>query len=97
MDPLLEEIYSLSESDRAECAEHLTLGGGTRGGPVLVRGKGVRVYDPDGKDYIDCTSQSWAMYLGFTNEDINRVAVQIDSINTICSKGSWADHLQCTK
>jgi len=49
------------------------LGGGTRGGPVLVRGAGVRVYDPDGKDYIDCTSQSWAMYLGFANEAIKRV------------------------
>ena len=73
MDPLLEKIYSMTESDRADCARHLMVGGGTRGGPVLVRGKGVRVYDPDGKDYIDCTSQSWAMYLGFANEDIQRV------------------------
>ena len=76
MDPLLEKIYGLSESDRAECAVHLMLGGGTRGGPVLMRGKGVRVYDPSGKDYIDCTAQSWAMYLGFANEDINRVVAE---------------------
>ena len=76
MDPLLEKIYSMSESDQAESARHLMLGGGTRGGPVLVRGKGVRIYDPSGKDYIDCTSQSWAMYLGFANDDINRVVAE---------------------
>ena len=73
MDPLLEEIYALTEEDFRECSQHVMSGGGTRGGPVLVRGKGVRVFDPSGKDYIDCTSQSWAMYLGFANEDINRV------------------------
>lgn len=76
MDPLLAKIYSMNKSEQAECAKHVMLGGGTRGGPVLVRGKGVRVYDPDGKDYIDCTSQSWAMYLGFANEDINRVVAE---------------------
>ena len=76
MDPLLEKIYNLSESDRADCARHLMVGGGTRGGPVLVRGAGVRVYDPDGREYIDCTSQSWAMYLGFANEEIRRVVTQ---------------------
>jgi adenosylmethionine-8-amino-7-oxononanoate aminotransferase len=76
MDQMLEKIYSLDKSEQAECARHVMLGGGTRGGPVLVRGKGVRVYDPNGKDFIDCTSQSWAMYLGFANEDINRVVAE---------------------
>ena len=76
MDPLLEKIYGLSESDRAACTKHVMLGGGTRGGPVLVRGKGVRVYDPSGKEYLDCTSQSWALYLGFANDDINRVVAE---------------------
>jgi 4-aminobutyrate aminotransferase-like enzyme len=52
------------------------LGGGTRGGPMLVRGKGVRVFDRDGKAYIDCTSQSWAMYLGYANPEINRVVAE---------------------
>lgn len=76
MDSLLEKIYSLTKPEQEDCAKHVMLGGGTRGGPVLVRGKGVRVYDPDGKEYIDCTSQSWAMYLGFANEDINRVVCE---------------------
>jgi len=76
MDSLLERIYGMSKEDCAACARHLMLGGGTRGGPVLARGKGVRVYDPDGKSYIDCTSQSWAMYLGYANEEINRVVAE---------------------
>ena len=76
MDPVMERIYGLAEPDLQACAQHLMLGGGTRGGPVLVRGDGVRVYDPDGKDYIDCTSQSWAMYLGFANSAIKRVVTE---------------------
>ncbi|MBZ5514509.1 MAG: aspartate aminotransferase family protein [Acidobacteriia bacterium] len=76
MDSLLEKIGSLSKSEQAECAKHLMLGGGTRGGPVLVRGQGVRVYDPEGKGYIDCTSQSWALYLGYANAEINRVVAE---------------------
>ena len=73
MDKLLEKIYGLSHKEMDECAEHLMLGGGTRGGPVLDHGKGVRVWDVDGKDYIDCTSQSWALLLGYANDEINNV------------------------
>lgn len=75
-DPLLERIYGMTAEDCARAAGHVMLGGGTRGGPVVVRGRGVRLYDRDGKDYIDCTSQSWAMYLGFANPEINRVVTQ---------------------
>jgi len=73
MDPLLEEIYSLSPAAMRDAARHLMLGGGTRGLPVVRRGKGVRVYDVEGRSYIDCTSQSWAMYLGYANDEINRL------------------------
>jgi 4-aminobutyrate aminotransferase-like enzyme len=72
MDSLLQEIYAMSKATMEECSKHLMVGGGTRGLPVLVRGKGVRVYDVDGKSYIDCTSQSWALYLGFANDEMNR-------------------------
>jgi adenosylmethionine-8-amino-7-oxononanoate aminotransferase len=30
----------------------------------------VRVFDPAGKSYIDCTSQSWALYLGYCHEEL---------------------------
>ncbi len=76
MDPILEKIYSLSEQECSDYAANLMLGGGTRGGPTIVRGKGARLYDQAGKDYIDCTSQSWAMYLGFANPEINRVVAE---------------------
>ena len=73
MDKVLEKIYGLSHKEMEECATHLMLGGGTRGGPVLDHGKGVRVWDVDGKDYIDCTSQSWALLLGYANDEINNI------------------------
>ena len=73
MDKMLEKIYSMTNRELEECAAHLMLGGGTRGGPVLDHGKGVRVWDINGKDYIDCTSQSWALLLGYCNDTINEV------------------------
>ncbi len=76
MDPLLKKIYSLTSQDFQDCGRHLMLGGGTRGGPVVIRGEGIRLYDENDKSYIDCTSQSWAMYLGFANADINRVVAE---------------------
>ena len=71
MDPLLKEIYSMDKAAMEESSKHLILGGGTRGLPVVKRGKGIFLYGVDGKEYIDCTSQSWAMYLGFANEELN--------------------------
>ena len=73
MDKVLEKIYGMTESEMMRLGEHLILGGGTRGGPVLERGKGVRVWDTAGKEYIDCTSQSWALYLGYANDEINKI------------------------
>lgn len=73
MDRLLEKIYGMTHSEMQSCAKNLMLGGGTRGGPVLTRGKGVRVWDVENREYIDCTSQSWVLYLGHSNEEINQV------------------------
>lgn len=69
MDPLLERIYATSADEMKQYGEYVMVGGGTPG-PCLVKGKGVRVTDVNGKSYIDCTSQSWAMYLGHSNEEI---------------------------
>jgi 4-aminobutyrate aminotransferase-like enzyme len=73
MDKVLQEIYDLTPAQMEQYGTHVMLGGGTRGGPVLTKGKGVRVWDDEGNDYIDCTSQSWALYLGYANDDINQV------------------------
>ena len=48
MDSLLKKIYSMTKEEMTDCAKHLMLGGGTRGGPILKSGKGVRVFDVDG-------------------------------------------------
>lgn len=72
MDPLLERLGAMSKTDIATCQKHLMLGGGTRPAPTIVRGQGVWLEDIEGHRYIDCTSQSWAMYLGFANEEFNR-------------------------
>ncbi len=73
MDKTLQDIYALTPEQMEQCANNVMLGGGTRGGPVLTKGKGVRVWDDNGNDYIDCTSQSWALYLGYANDEINQV------------------------
>jgi 4-aminobutyrate aminotransferase-like enzyme len=76
VDPVLERAYSIKKSEIPDYARHLMLGGGTRGGPLLVRGKGCWVEDIDGKKYLDCTSQSWALYLGYANDEINAIVSQ---------------------
>ncbi len=76
MDPMLERLYAMKKAEMEEYARHLTLGGGTRPAPILARGRGCWVEDVDGKRYLDCTSQSWALYLGHANEAINRVVFE---------------------
>jgi len=76
MDPVLRRIYSIRQEELGEYARHLMIGGGTRGGPVLVKGKGCWVEDLDGKRYLDCTSQSWALYLGYADEGINGIVAE---------------------
>ena len=66
---VLDLMSSLEAQKLAEMNEHLMVGGGTPG-PYLVKGKGVRVEDINGRSYIDCTSQSWALYLGYANDEI---------------------------
>ncbi len=75
MDELLEKIYSITDKQMEEYGNHVMVGGGTPG-PCLVKGKGVRVFDTAGKSYIDCTSQSWAMYLGHANEEIRETVYE---------------------
>jgi len=71
MDLLVEKVAQIGEEEIRKYGEALMVGGGTPG-PCLVKGKGVRVTDNRGKSYIDCTSQSWALYLGHCNEEIRQ-------------------------
>src|SRR3974377_1959714 len=66
----------MDQASIEECSKHLMLGGGARGLAVIRRGKGVYVYGMDDRSYIDCTSQSWAMYLGHANDELNRILTE---------------------
>lgn len=70
MDETIRKIEAIADEGLEGYKKYLMVGGGTKGGPVLHHGKGVRVWDINGKSYIDCTSQSWALYLGYCNEEI---------------------------
>ena len=44
-------------------------------GPVVIsRGKGVRVWDDAGKEYIECVAGLWCAALGFDNERLVQAA-----------------------
>ena len=75
MDSLLERIYSMQPGELDEYRKHVMIGGG-HPGPCLVKGKGVRVEDINGNTYIDCTSQSWALYLGYANDEIRQTVFE---------------------
>lgn len=78
MDSVIKQILSFKVEDIKEYEKYLMLGGGTPG-VNLVKGKGVYAYDIEGKEYIDCTSQSWALHLGYSHPEINRlVKEQLD-------------------
>lgn len=69
MDNVLERVYAIKTEEMPEYGKHVMVGGGSPG-PCLVEGKGIRVKDSEGNEYIDCTSQSWALYLGYANDEI---------------------------
>ena len=78
MDSVIEKIVNFKKDDIPEYEPYLMLGGGTPG-VNLVKGQGVYVYDIDGNKYIDCTSQSWALHLGYNHPEINQaVKEQLD-------------------
>lgn len=70
LDPTLAKILATTPQQMHDWAKHLMVGGGTRGGPALHHGRGIYVWDTEGRRYIDCTSQSWALYLGYCNEEL---------------------------
>ncbi len=72
MDSTLEKIFSLKSEELQEYNKYVMLGNGSHG-LCFEKGKGVMVYDVNGKSYIDCTSQGWALYLGHANEEIREV------------------------
>ena len=72
MDPIIKKILNFKKEDISKYEPYLMLGGGTPG-VNLIRGKNIYVYDIEGSKYLDCTSQSWALHLGYNHPEINAV------------------------
>lgn len=69
MDKTLEAINAVTPETLDEYNQYVMLGSGQHG-VCFDHGSGVRLYDLQGKRYIDCTSQGWALYLGHANGEI---------------------------
>ena len=66
MDPIIKEIFDFKKEDIPKYEKNLMLCGGTPG-VNLVKGNGIYVWDIEGNEYIDCTSQSYALTLGYSH------------------------------
>jgi len=69
MDEIIKKVFDFKKEDIGAYEKYLMLGGGTPG-VNLVKGKGIYVWDIEGKQYIDCTSQSYSLCLGYSHPDI---------------------------
>lgn len=81
MDPIIKQILDFKKEDIPTYEPYLMLGGGTPG-VNLVKGENIYVTDIGGKKYLDCTSQSWALHLGYCHPEINQaIKEQLDISN----------------
>ena len=68
-DDLFARLDRIEMGDIPDYERHLMVGTSTLG-LTLVEGKGVRVRDIRGRWYLDCTAQSWALYLGHAHPEV---------------------------
>jgi len=81
MDSVIKKILDFKKEDISSCESNLMLGGGTPG-VNLIKGENIYAIDIEGNKYIDCTSQSWALHLGYNHPEINQaVKEQLDLSN----------------
>ena len=75
MDATLEKIYAIKPDGLEKRNQQVMLGSGGHG-ICFTKGKGVRLTDVNGKSYLDCTSQGWALLLGHANEEIREAVYE---------------------
>ncbi len=81
MDSVIKKILEFKKEDIPQYEPYLMLGGGTSG-VNLIKGENIYVWDIDGKKYIDCTSQSWALHLGYCHPEVNQAVKEQVDIST---------------
>jgi acetylornithine/N-succinyldiaminopimelate aminotransferase len=80
---------STSNSDWAERGRHSWMGGAVRPDLCLVRGKGSRVWDSEGREYLDFVG-GWAVCaLGHAPAAVSRALADQSSLLLHCSPGFW--------
>ena len=72
LDPIIKQILDFRKEDIPKYKNNLMIGGGTPG-VNLLKGEGIYVWDLDGNKYIDCTSQSYSLSLGYSHPDIVKI------------------------
>jgi 4-aminobutyrate aminotransferase-like enzyme len=75
MDSTFEKIKAIKPGELEAYNKYNMLGSGQHG-VCFARGSGVRLFDLEGKSYIDCTSQGWALFLGHANEEIRQAVYE---------------------
>jgi len=94
----MNEEYSLegNELEAARAARLPGWGGGIP--PILVKGSGALVWDNQGNEYVDCTSQAWSLNVGFSHPKVLKAAVkQMDKLVHVRSSFDTYPHLALSK
>jgi len=77
--PSLDELLAATPDDLA-AGRRALMGGGVAGAATFVvdHGSGAVVYDTEGREYIDCTSQAWSLGIGYAHPRVaDMVAEQV--------------------
>ena len=64
----------------------------TDGPLVITRGEGTRVWDADGREYLDATASLWCVNVGHGRQEIaDAVAVQMSRLASYSAFGAFAN------
>jgi 4-aminobutyrate aminotransferase-like enzyme len=91
--------HDLFDREELEAARAARLPGWVPGTPpILVRGEGASVWDSEGNEFIDCTSQAWSLNLGFNHPRVLEAArAQMERLTHARSSFDTAVHLRLSK
>ena len=75
----LDQLLAAAPED-LDAGRRALMGGGVAGAATFVvdHGNGATVYDTEGREYVDCTSQAWSLGIGYAHPRIaDAVAEQV--------------------
>jgi glutamate-1-semialdehyde 2,1-aminomutase len=59
--------------------------------PILVRGKGARVWDADGREYLDYGMALRAVTLGYADDRVNAAAAEAMGMGVNLTRATWTE------